>query len=332
MKKIAGLILAATAWLSACGGGGGSSDSPADVSPSAVTASDSQAILAAPTQVTVNGISISATAWLPSGNAQPDGHAVPSDQQSAYVELRASNTIDWSTVQLHGFAKTVSGQAQVMNTAVASVRPSAGNDRVAYLFIGNQMGQQSLALKVAIGGQTAQWLRLQDNHCGYTHPVSTSRGLFCGVNGPAMPGVFMQHDDFSGTAAIVQSMLYRDDGVTTEADAMNGMMTYGETDKIKARGGFSLLDVKRYFVARGYVIGGYKMTTRQHYFDMLSQADMGLIVMMPIDGYLYTLWLTAADDSYVYLASPHFGNLAVPWGSIPAELIALLVAHPSATH
>lgn len=330
MKKNTIAVLVTAVLLSACGGGGSSSDQPSDLTPSADTRTDAESILAAPTQVNFNGARVSATAWLPATNATTAGHAIAAGQQGGYVELRTDTSIDWSTVKLSGFAKALSGQVQVVSNAAAGVRPSAINSRVAYLFVPNQIGYQYLALKVAVGNLPSQWVRLQNNACLCTHAVMTTMGLSGGTNGPRVEPVFMQRLDFAGTAAVVQSMLFKDDGITTEADAMNGMMTYGETDKIRARGGFSMLDVKRYLVARGYVAAGYSVSEQQDYAALLNQADIGLVAMLTLDGYQYTVWVTAMDSNYLYVSSPHFGSLAIRWSALQSPAVVLTVAHPTA--
>lgn len=325
MKLMTSMMLAAAALLSACGGGG-TTEPQVDLSPEAVTQSDGPAILSAPQQIVVGGSTISATAVMPKNYAQATGYEIPADQQGAYVEFQTTAPIDWSTVTLQAFARTRPGQADVMNTSGLPVRPSSGNPLAAYVFIGNQIGQQSLALKVKVGTAAAKWLRLRDSTCGYTHMVVTPTGLSCGANGPSAHPIFMPREDFSGISAALQTLLYRADGTTTENEVMTGMMTYGETDKIQARNGFSLLDAKRYLATRGYTASGYKVFEKQDYIGLLTEPGMGLISLLQIDGYKYFVWITAADDTYLYLASPHFGNLAISWANVPSEVVVMTVS------
>lgn len=330
MKIKTGLMLVAAALLLSACGGGGSTAPQSDLSPYAVTQSDGPAILSAPQQIVIDGSTLSATAVTPKSYAQPSGYSVPVDQQGSYVEFHSTAPIDWNTVTLIAFARTAAGQAEVLDTSSKTVRPSSGNRLAAYLFMTNPIGQQFLAVKVKVGNSAPKWLRLQDSTCGYTHMVVSPSGLSCGANGPSAPPVFMPREDFSGIAAALQTLLYRADGTTTENSVITGMMTYGETDKIQARKGFSLLDAKRYLASRGYVAAGYKAYAKQDYIELLSQTGLGLISLVYIDGYQYFVWITSADDTYLYLASPHFGNLALSWVNAPSELTVLTISPTTA--
>lgn len=60
-------------------------------------------------------------------------------------------------------------------------------------------------------------------------------------------GVVRQQYDFSCGSASLTTVLQEYIGLkVSEPDAMNGMLRYGETEKIVERRGFSLLDMKRY--------------------------------------------------------------------------------------
>lgn len=332
MKSVAGIILAAAVMLSACGGGSSNSDASSNLNsqsgPTPVT-QESQAI-AAPQQIVVGSTQFKATAWMQTVNSTLPGHAIPADQQAAYLELQSDTDVNWSNIKITGLAGVRAGRANVYDLNNGAVQGSSATPRHAYMFLNNQLNQDYLAIRVQVGAADAQWLRIQNANCACTHRVLSTSGFAGGTLGPRVQPVFHAQYDFSGMSAILQSMLYVRNGVTTEQDAMTGMMTYGETDLIIQRKGFSLLDAKRYLVHEGYVVNGYYVSAADDYTQLLSQSDVGVLIVLPIDGLNEFSWVTAVDEQFVYLASSHFGNLAIRWTAMPSSATVLSISTPTA--
>jgi predicted double-glycine peptidase len=116
--------------------------------------------------------------------------------------------------------------------------------------------------------------------------------------------VVMQRWETSCAAAALATVLtYGFDDPVTERHAAARMLEKTEPAKVKARGGFSLLDMKRFVEERGYIGEAY-----QH----LSLDDLRLfhapIVPINVHGFNHYVVLNAVNDREVLLADPAFGN------------------------
>lgn len=332
MKSVAGIVLAAAAMLSACGGGSSNTDAASNTNsqtgPTPVT-QESQAI-AAPQQIQVGSTQFKATAWMQTVNSTLAGHAIPADQQGAYIELQADSDINWTNVKITGLGTVRAGRATIYNQTGVSVGASPSFPRHAYMFLSNQLNQDYLAIRVQVGAADPQWLRLQSANCACTHRILSTTGFAGGTQGPRVQAVFEPQLDHTGFSAILQSMLFVQNGLTTEQDVKTGMTTYGETDLIAQRGGFSLLDAKRYLVHEGYVAAGFKLSDPADFALLLNQYGVGLLTLIPVEGGTEPVWLTAIDDQYVYVASPRFGNVAIRWTAMPSSVTLLAISTPTA--
>src|SRR3954466_14550309 len=70
--------------------------------------------------------------------------------------------------------------------------------------------------------------------------------------------VHQAYDYSCGSAALTTILKFHLGLNIGEQDAMKGMLEHGEQDKIIARRGFSLLDMKRYVATLGSDSGGFK--------------------------------------------------------------------------
>jgi uncharacterized protein len=71
-------------------------------------------------------------------------------------------------------------------------------------------------------------------------------------------GVVRQGWDLSCGAAALSTILTHEHGDPVgEEEIVRALLASGDPDRIRARGGFSLLDLKRYAVSRGYAAAGY---------------------------------------------------------------------------
>lgn len=91
----------------------------------------------------------------------------------------------------------------------------------------------------------------------------------------------------------------------TEQQTMNGLMRYGEYDRIVERRSFSLLDMKRFVTALGYNSGGFKGQ-----FSDLTKLDKPAIVPIVYAGFKHFVVFKAYRDGRVFIADPALGNLS----------------------
>jgi predicted double-glycine peptidase len=111
--------------------------------------------------------------------------------------------------------------------------------------------------------------------------------------------------DYScGSAALVTIMTYHLGLDVTEQQAMEGMLERGEKEKIIARRGFSLLDMKRYVASLNVESAGFRAEVK----DLLSLEHPAIV---PIDyaGAKHFVVLRGVRDGIVYIADPSAGNI-----------------------
>jgi predicted double-glycine peptidase len=92
-----------------------------------------------------------------------------------------------------------------------------------------------------------------------------------------------------------------------EKQIMDGLLKYGEYDKIVQRRGFSLLDMKRLVTALGHPSGGYKGT-----FEDLKKLDHPAIVPIHYGGFKHFVVVKKYRDGRVFVADPALGNISFP--------------------
>lgn len=92
-----------------------------------------------------------------------------------------------------------------------------------------------------------------------------------------------------------------------ERQIMEGLLKYGEYDKIVQRRGFSLLDMKRLMTAIGYQSGGFKGS-----FDDLKKLEHPAIVPIHYGGFKHFVVVKKYRDGRVFVADPALGNISFP--------------------
>jgi predicted double-glycine peptidase len=91
----------------------------------------------------------------------------------------------------------------------------------------------------------------------------------------------------------------------SEQQTMNGLLKFGETEKIIERRSFSLLDMKRFVGALGLESGGYK----GEFSDLVTQAQPA-IVPISYAGFKHFVVFKAYKNGRVYVADPALGNIS----------------------
>jgi len=119
-------------------------------------------------------------------------------------------------------------------------------------------------------------------------------------------GIVRQAFDYSCGSAALTTLLNGYVGTQLdEQQVMNGLMQFGETDKIVERRSFSLLDMKRFVAALGLESGGY----RGEFEDLVKQGQPA-IVPISYAGFKHFVVYKAYKDGRVYVADPALGNIS----------------------
>ncbi|MFN3713131.1 MAG: C39 family peptidase [Alcanivoracaceae bacterium] len=90
-----------------------------------------------------------------------------------------------------------------------------------------------------------------------------------------------------------------------ERQIMEGLLRFGETDKIVERRGFSLLDMKRLATALGHPSGGFRAQ-----FEDIKKLDHPAIVPIHYGGFKHFVVLKQYRDGHVFVADPALGNIS----------------------
>ncbi|EKF72811.1 peptidase C39, bacteriocin processing [Alcanivorax hongdengensis A-11-3] len=90
-----------------------------------------------------------------------------------------------------------------------------------------------------------------------------------------------------------------------ERQIMEGLLRFGETEKIVKRRGFSLLDMKRLVTALGHPSGGFRAD-----FSDIETLDHPAIVPIAYGGFKHFVVLKTYKDGHVYVADPALGNIS----------------------
>lgn len=116
--------------------------------------------------------------------------------------------------------------------------------------------------------------------------------------------VIQQWDTSCGAAAMATVFTYTFNDPVSERAVANGLLRQTEPLKVRYRGGFSMLDMKRYAEERGYRALGFREMT----FDDIRYFDAP-IVPVNFHGYKhYVVYKGATPDGEVHIADPAFGN------------------------
>jgi len=118
--------------------------------------------------------------------------------------------------------------------------------------------------------------------------------------------IIQQWDVSCGAAALATLLTHHHGEPVTEKAVAQAML--GKTDplRVKIRGGFSLLDLKRYASARGFQADGYTGVT------LADLEKMGpAIVPVVLDRYPHFVVFRGRSGDRVLIADPAYGNRSV---------------------
>lgn len=115
------------------------------------------------------------------------------------------------------------------------------------------------------------------------------------------------YDYSCGSAALATILNYQLGEDFTEKQVIQGLLQYGDAEKIAQRRAFSLLDMKRFVEVLGYRGVGYKAQ-----IEDLEDLDRPGIVPIVIFGYRHFAVFKGVYGGHVFLADPWRGNISFP--------------------
>lgn len=118
--------------------------------------------------------------------------------------------------------------------------------------------------------------------------------------------VIRQAYDYScGSAALTTLLDYYLGRNLEERQVMEGLLRFGEAQKIVERRGFSLLDMKRFVAALGYKSGGFRAA-----FSDLDALEHPAIVPIEYAGFKHFVVVRDVYNDHVFVADPSLGNIS----------------------
>jgi uncharacterized protein len=119
--------------------------------------------------------------------------------------------------------------------------------------------------------------------------------------------VVVQKWDLSCGAAALSTLLTYDHGDPVgEALIVMSILRRADPVRVRARGGFSLLDLKRFAESRGYEATGYARMTTDHLVKLAPA-----IVPTRLGGYDHFVVFRGVREGRVLLADPAYGNRTI---------------------
>lgn len=118
--------------------------------------------------------------------------------------------------------------------------------------------------------------------------------------------IIKQMYDFScGSGALATLLKYDMGEFLGERQVINGLIKYGDREKIVERKGFSLLDMKRYVHTLGYEAEGYKAEISD-----LIEFNKPCIVPITLRNNYHFVVLRGVYGDHIFIADPSQGNLS----------------------
>ena len=118
--------------------------------------------------------------------------------------------------------------------------------------------------------------------------------------------VVRQAYDYScGSAALTTLLDFYLGRNFQEKQVMDGLLEFGDTERIVESRAFSLLDMKRLVTALGHPSGGYKAE-----MEDLIKLDHPAIAPIEYAGFKHFVVVRGVKDDHVFVADPAFGNIS----------------------
>lgn len=144
-------------------------------------------------------------------------------------------------------------------------------------------------------------------HSWVNQPAYVSEAGATPINASRNQNLVRQQYDYScGSAALTTLLRFYLGLNLSEKQVMNGMLQFGEREKILARRGFSLADMKRLSQALGYKSAGFRGE-----FDDLKTLSEPAILRITYGDFQHFVVLRDIVGGRVFLADPAFGNISL---------------------
>ena len=150
----------------------------------------------------------------------------------------------------------------------------------------------------------------------FTHPVDSRNLSYSAIHEPVetvsplveqqFKNIIHQAYDYScGSAALTTVLNGYLGRQFTEKQVMDGLLKFGEYDKIVQRRGFSMLDMKRLVTALGHPNNGFKGS-----LDELKKLDHPAIVAIHYMNFKHFVVIKKYQDGRFFIADPALGNIS----------------------
>ncbi len=147
---------------------------------------------------------------------------------------------------------------------------------------------QAAPINIGVGGSTIQKEVTGFKEMRNTNVVSQSLDYSC------------------GPAALATLLSYYFQDKVTEQEIIKFLLLNGDLNKIKAKRGFSLLDLKNFALSKGYEVVGYKMD-----LDFLVKLNKPVLVPVNIKEYAHFVIFRGLKGKRVFLADPALGKMTL---------------------
>lgn len=122
------------------------------------------------------------------------------------------------------------------------------------------------------------------------------------MNAMRFQSVIHQHFDFScGSAAVATLLTYSYNDPTDEMKVFKWMWDHGDKPVIEKEG-FSLLDMKNYLEAHGFVANGFRTS-----LSNLAKVNLPAIALIDFNGYMHFVVVKGIDPEHVLVGDPALG-------------------------
>ena len=139
--------------------------------------------------------------------------------------------------------------------------------------------------------------------------------------------VVTQSLDFScGAAGLATLFHYYLNDPVPEIEIINSLLNTIPLDKVIARQGFSLFDLKKFAQSRGYKVTGYRMD-----FAYLKSIGKPVLVPIKFKNYRHFVVVKGVSGDRVFIADPAVGNMTIKdekFKSMWTNGIGFVVEHP----
>lgn len=141
---------------------------------------------------------------------------------------------------------------------------------------------------------------------GYQNTVSRHTETIEPLASFKFNNVVRQAYDYScGSAALTTLLDFYLGRNFQERQVMEGLLQFGDTEKIVARRGFSLLDMKRLVTALGHPSGGFRAAEED-----LIKLDHPAIAPIEYAGFKHFVVVRGVKNNRVFVADPSLGNIS----------------------